>query len=307
MAIYTILSSLAVIFALAVPGVVFQKLKMADQHQLKLMSGFMMKVILPAVIIYSMQTDFSPEMLKSGIKVFAAVFGLFGIVIIFSAVFARVLGMNRKYFGIIAFILFFANTGGIGIPVMNMLFGSEAVFYASVAEMATDVLIFTAGVLLMKSSGNAEGGIDLKALISPGTFSIIIGLVLFLFDIRLPEIINNILDKISGASLPVTMFVIGAQIAAVDMKILKSNWRVFIVTLAKLLVVPVFMYVLAVFVLKCNSLSAGVLTILYAMPTGGAAAIFAQEYGADTQFAASAVFLTDVLCLITLPIIAVII
>lgn len=62
MAIYTILSSLAVIFALAVPGVVFQKLKMADQHQLKLMSGFMMKVILPAVIIYSMQTDFSPEM-----------------------------------------------------------------------------------------------------------------------------------------------------------------------------------------------------------------------------------------------------
>ena len=159
----------------------------------------------------------------------------------------------------------------------------------------------------MKSSGNAEGGIDLKALISPGTFSIIIGLALFLLNIRLPEIINNILEKISGASLPVTMFVIGAQIAAVDMKVLKSDWRVFLVTLAKLLIAPAFMYVLAFFVLKCNTLSASVLTVLYAMPTGGAAAIFAQEYGADTQFAASAVFLTDVLCLITLPIIAVLI
>lgn len=64
--------------------------------------------------------------------------------------------------------------------------------------MATDVLIFTAGVLLMKSSGKNEGGIDLKALLSPGTFGIIIGMALFLLDMRLPDIINNVLESISG-------------------------------------------------------------------------------------------------------------
>ena len=305
MPVYTVLSSLFVIFALAIPGFIFKKINMADETQLKLMSGFMLKVILPAIIIYSMQTDFSVEMLTSGIKVFVAVFVLFGVVLVFAALLTKSIGLDKKSMGLVAFITFFANTGGIGIPVMNMLFGSEAVFYASAAEMATDVLIFTAGVLLMKSSGKSEGGIDLKALLSPGTFGIIIGMALFLLDIRLPDIINNVLESISGASLPVTMFVIGAQIGSIDFKALGCKWRVFVVTAAKLLVVPVLMYFISVKIIKCDTLPAMVLTVLYAMPTGGAAAIFAQEYGADSQFAAEAVFLTDIFCLITLPVIVV--
>ncbi len=305
MPVYTVLNSLFVIFALAIPGVIFKKLNMANENQLKLMSGFMLKVILPAIIIYSMQTDFSVEMLTSCAKVFAAVFVLFGVVLVFSFLFTRGIRMDKKNTGLVAFILFFANTGGIGIPVMNMLFGSEAVFYASAAEMATDVLIFTAGVLLMKSSGKSEGGIDLKALLSPGTFGIIIGMALFLLNIRLPDAINNVLESISGASLPVTMFVIGAQIGGIDFKALGCKWRVFVITAAKLLVVPVFMYFISVNIIKCDTLPAMVLTVLYAMPTGGAAAIFAQEYGADSQLAAEAVFLTDIFCLITLPVIAI--
>ncbi len=306
MPVYTVLSSLFVIFALAVPGFIFRKKNLADETQLKLMSAFMLDVILPSIIIYSMQTDFSSEMLTSGIKVFAAVFALFAVVLIFSAVLTKSMGLDKKSMGLVAFIMFFANTGGIGIPVMNMLFGPEAVFYASAAEMATDVLIFTAGVLLMKSSGTNEGKIDLKALLSPGTFGIVTGMVLFLLDIRLPDIINNVLETISGASLPVTMFVIGAQIGGIDFKALGGKWRVFVVTAAKLLVVPILMYFISIKFIKCDTLPAMVLTVLYAMPTGGAAAIFAQEYGADSEFAAEAVFLTDIFCIVTLPVMIVI-
>ena len=154
-------SSLFIIFALAVPGIIFRRLGMADYRQLKTMSSFMMKIILPAVIIYSMQQDFSQEILSGGIKVFGAVFLLFVLVLAFSAVFTSCIGFDRKYAGLVAFILFFANTGGIGIPVMNMLFGPEAVFYASAVEMAVDILIFTAGTIIMQFSGNSEKmGID---------------------------------------------------------------------------------------------------------------------------------------------------
>ena len=303
MAVYTVLKPLFIIFALAVPGVAFKKLNMADEHQLKLMSGFMLKVILPAIIIYSMQTEFSREVLESGIKVFLAVFLLFGCLFLFSVFFTRGIGLKKSYTGLVAFIMFFANTGGIGIPVMNMLFGSEAVFYASAAEMATDVLIFTAGVLLMKSSGEGnDRRVDIKALISPGTFGIVIGLVLFLTDTRLPEAVNGVLEKLSGASLPVTMFVIGAQIGGIELKTLRGDWRIIAVTAAKLIAAPAVMYVIAFFILKCDTIPAKVLTVLYAMPTGGAAAIFAQEYRADSVFAAKAVFLTDIFCLVTLPV-----
>lgn len=36
--VYTVLSSLFVIFALAIPGFIFKKINMADETQLKLMS-----------------------------------------------------------------------------------------------------------------------------------------------------------------------------------------------------------------------------------------------------------------------------
>ncbi|MHC1720411.1 MAG: AEC family transporter [Clostridiaceae bacterium] len=36
--------------------------------------------------------------------------------------------------GIFAFMLIFANTGFVGIPVINALYGKEAVFYASITE-----------------------------------------------------------------------------------------------------------------------------------------------------------------------------
>lgn len=127
-------------------------------------------------------------------------------------------------------------------------------------------------------------------------------MALFLLDIRLPDIINNVLESISGASLPVTMFVIGAQIGSIDFKALGCKWRVFVVTAAKLLVVPVLMYFISVKIIKCDTLAIYGTYCIVCHAYRCAAAIFAQEYGADSQFAAEAVFLTDIFCLITLPV-----
>ena len=111
----SVINSLFIIFVLSIPGVVFRKLKMIDEKQIKPVSSFMMKVILPAVIIYSMQTDFSKDMLIAGGKVFGSIFVLFLCVFIFSAILSVVTKNGKKYIGIITFLLFFANTGGIGI------------------------------------------------------------------------------------------------------------------------------------------------------------------------------------------------
>lgn len=299
---FTVINSMVIIFMLAVPGFVFRKLGMADEHQLKTMSGFMMKIILPAVIIQSMQIEFSKEMLISGAKIFMAVYILFFAVLAFSAVFSRMPSIGKKNTGLVAFMLFFANTGGIGIPVMKMLFGDEAVFYASAVEIAVDTLIFTGGVLLMQSSSDKKGAsFDVKSLLNPGTFGILCGLILFLTGIRLPDTLNSVFDHLSQASLAVTMFVIGAQIGAVKFKSMLSEKRMYAVTAAKLIAVPVIMFVIAYF-LKCSVMPSLVLTTLFAMPTGGAAVIFAKEYGTDSIFAAEVVFSTDICSLFTIPV-----
>ncbi len=300
-----VFSSLFVIFALAIPGIIFKKLNIVEDNQLKLMSKFMMNVILPAVIVYSMQIEFSNDVFISGLKVFLAVFLLFGIIFLISIVLSFCLGLGKKYIGVVTFVMFFANTGGIGIPVMNMLFGVEAAFYASAAEMATDVLIFTAGVLLMKYSGKSDEGIDLRTLINPGTFAIIIGAILFLTNTRIPSVINNVLQNLSNASLPVAMFIIGVQIGGINLKYILTQWHALLISVLKLTIPPICMYLIAI-ILNCPPLPAKVLATIFAMPTGVAAAIFAQQYNADTKFTVSVVFATDILCLITIPIIVIV-
>ena len=307
----SVINSLFIIFVLSIPGVVFRKLKMIDENQIKPVSSFMMKVILPAVIIYSMQTDFSKDMLIAGGKVFGSIFVLFFFFFIFSAILSVVTKNGKKYIGIITFLLFFANTGGKGIPVMNMLFGTDAVFYASAAEMAVDIILFTAGVLLMQSSGKPVGGkygINVKEIFSPGSFAIVIGLILFLTNTTLPPFINGVLEKLMDASLAVTMFVIGCQIGGVNISVLKKSGKIFaliLVAVSKLIIIPIIMYIIAFFVFKCGQITSLILAVLFGMPTGGAAAIFAQEYSADVDFAASTILLTDIFCLLTIPLLIV--
>ncbi|MCI1931705.1 MAG: AEC family transporter [Clostridia bacterium] len=303
----TVINSMVVIFTLAVPGFVFRKLGLADEHQLKTMSSFMMNIILPAIIIQSMQINFSKEILISGAKIFLAVFIMFFVVLGFSVVFSKSASIGTKNTGLVAFMLFFANTGGIGIPVMKMLFGNEAVFYASSVEIAVDILIFTGGILLMQSSSeNKKVNFNIRALISPGTFGIVCGLILFVTGIRLPDILNNVFNHLSEASLAVTMFVIGAQIGAVKFKKMLYEKRMYYVTAAKLIVIPVIMFAITYF-LRCSFMPSLVLTVLFAMPTGGAAVIFANEYGTDDIFAAEVVFLTDVCSLFTIPVLMILI
>ena len=190
---------------------------------------------------------------------------------------------------------------------MNMLFGTDAVFYASAAEMAVDIILFTAGVLLMQSSGKPVGGkygINVKEIFSPGSFAIVIGLILFLTNTTLPSFINGVLEKLMDASLAVTMFVIGCQIGGVNISVLKKSGKIFaliLVAVSKLIIIPIIMYIIAFFVFKCGQMTSIILAVLFGMPTGGAAAIFAQEYSADVDFAASTILLTDIFCLLTIP------
>lgn len=54
-------------------------------------------------------------------------------------------------------------------------------------ELINDILIFTVGILLIQLSAGANLKVGFKQFINPGLIGVIIGLVLFLLNIQLPE------------------------------------------------------------------------------------------------------------------------
>ncbi len=295
--------SLVTIFLLIVPGVVFGRKKYIDENQTKGMTKFLMNVVLPALIINSMQMEFDVKYLSIILKIILGTFAIFIIACLIGWLLCRLLKMEKHYFGLISFCLFFANTGSIGLPIINTLFGQQAVFYSAIVEIGVDVLIYTLGIVLIQLSAESEEKtlhIDPKKLLSPGLIGIIIGLVLFFCNIELPYIITNTFDKLGGASLLIAMFVIGFNLGSLKLRDLFSDIRIYIIVIVKMIVIPVLVFVLCRFVFGFDYEMSSVMTIMMAMPIGTAVVIFSEEYKANHIFASKCVILTTVSSIITI-------
>jgi len=202
-------------------------------------------------------------------------------------------------------MLLFGNTGFIGIPVINALYGKEAVFYASIIEMVNDIMIFTVGISLIQRSAGRKTKLNVKEFLSPGIIGICIGFTLFLTDNSLPLLINKSIEIIGAATTPLSMFVIGSQIAEIKFKELVGDKVIYITSFAKLLIIPLATMFVTRIIFNDFSLLATVATISFAMPIASCTTIFSQQYKGDVDFATKGVLLSTLLCLITIPIFAI--
>ena len=204
------------------------------------------------------------------------------------------------------FMLLFGNTGFIGIPVIKALYGTEALFYAAIVEVINDVLLFTVGIMLIQISAGAKLRMDPKQLLTPGLIGIFIGLALFILNIQLPEALAKPIAMVGDATTPLTMFAIGGQLAALTVKDIVGDLKVYGVIFLRLMVIPMIALVLVKLFAGDFSLLEKVIVISFAMPAAAVSAIFSQKYKGEEAFATKSVLMTTVCSIITIPIFAII-
>ena len=134
----------------------------------------------PCLVIDAMQLKFSKEILNDCIYTFFILIIIFVLAFIFSILVVKLCKLEKSKSGILAFMFIFGNTGFIGLPVINALYGKTAAFYASIIEMVNDILIFTVGIMLIQYSAGTKTKMDLKGLLSPGIFGVVVGFTLFM-------------------------------------------------------------------------------------------------------------------------------
>lgn len=145
-----------------------------------------------------------------------------------------------------------------------------------------------------------------KELLSPGMVGVMIGLGLFLLQISLPEMIGQAVEMIGNATTPLTMFMIGIQLGELKWKDIVGDIQVYLVSLLKLLLIPVMVLMILRWKTVSFTLLEKTLILSFAMPVGSVAAIFTKQYKSDVEFAAKSVLISTVLCMLSIPIFAVI-
>lgn len=293
------------IFIMIIPGLFFRKRNILTVQQNGAVNSIVVNLTWPCLVIDAMQIEFSVQTLRDTGYILVACLVIFAVLLVFSVPVIRLMRLTKTKQYLTMFMLLFGNTGFIGIPVIKALYGTEALFFAAIVEFINDILLFTVGVLLIQMSAGATLRINIRELLSPGLVGVIIGLVLFLLNFRLPSVLGGSIEMIGNATTPLTMFSIGFQLGGIRLKEILNDWQVYAVLFVKLLIVPCIALGIIRLWAGDFTLLEKVLVLSFAMPVASVSAIFSQQYKGEADFATKSVLLSTVLSLATIPVFAV--
>ena len=198
-AFYTVILAL---FVMLIVGYVASKLNIINDSASKVLSTIVIKIGQPFMIIGSMtRVEYSAERLKNGFVVLGlglAFHALVAVIAYFSVLKYKEIN-ERK---ICEFATIFGNCAFIGFPLIESILGEEGLFYGSFFVVSFNLFMWTWGIIIL-----ARKREDIK--ISPkgmvlnfGTLPCIIGLVLFIARVPIPEFVSSSVSYFGSLCTP---------------------------------------------------------------------------------------------------------
>lgn len=295
--IISVATQVFILFILIGVGFVLTKCKVLNKERVSGLIDIVVYIVTPANLIVSFQRDFKTELLKElGIS-FLLAFVVFFINCVMAKLFIHEKDENKNC--VLQFASAFPNAGYMALPLQKAILGDIGVFYGAAYIAMFHCYIWTYGVKLLSP---AKEKIKLKKiLLNPPIIGIFIGLVLFLAEIRLPEIIVSPLSSFAAMNTPVPMLIIGFYLANTDLKATFTNLWVYVGSFLKLVASPAIALVLCL-ILKTGSDLAVSCIIACSAPAAAMSGMLAMKYNRDTQVSVGMISLTTIMAIITMPI-----
>lgn len=259
------------------------------------MGKLLLYVIMPVAILRSYARDFSMEMLAGFLVSFAAALASLILAMVVSTVFFRKKSAIRQ------FGASFSNAGFIGIPLVQMTLGEEAVFYVASFVAILNILQWTYGVFIM--TRDRETVRLQKIVTNPIVISFAVGMALFFLPIKIPELLSGVIGTLASMNGPLAMIVLGAYLAQTSLKELFTDGETYLCAFVRLIVIPVLTIVLLWVIPGTYSTVRLAVMLVAAAPVGSNVAIFAQLYHKEYTTAVKDVCLSTVFSILTMPLI----
>jgi predicted permease len=297
MEIQLVFSSVGILFILIGIGFLAFHLGVIRREWIPALSSIVLNITLPCLILMSMQVPLSAERMSETISVFLIQILIYTISCTIALALPHLLHMASENCGVHRYMVFFSNLGFMGYPICAALYGPESAFYVTLVNIPFGLLVFSLGVYLIKKDRET---ISVRNMLNPGLIASVAGLCFFLTGIVIPYPISTSLDMLGTATSPLAMVAIGAMIASMPVSSTFRDWRMYVISAIRLVIIPCITFlILRPFI--SDPLLLGVPVLLSAMPAAANTVFMAQEYGGDVEAASRGVFLSTILCLITLP------
>ena len=283
--------------AIVAVGAVLRLTGVLSREDARPINAIIIYAALPAFIFRSV---YGAELRQELLGVVAVAWGVFAVMAGLAWIAARALKLPRPTAGGFIIVTALGNTGYIGYPVTQALFGAtalpEAVFYDVFGTVGA--LVFVGLLVAQRYGDNDEAHVNpLRELV---TFPAVIALAvaLLLRSVPIPELVSSGLGLLANMVAPLIMLSVGMSLRFSTLG--RAAGPLAVVSVLRLIVAPAIALGLGMLLL-----GSGVplrLAVLQAgMPSMMLTLVVGERFGLDSDFIASAIFVTTALSAVALP------
>lgn len=294
-----LLQRIAQLFIILFLGWLIVRVGILKSEDSRVLSMLLLYIITPCVTIHSFQLQRTADTLQMMKLSFLAAVILNVLLVIVGTLLARLFRLDT----VEKASVIYSNACNFVIPLVNSIFGAEWVLYVTMFNMVQLVLLWTHGRILISGKRNVSlrdvfGNVNIIA--------IAIGLVLFVFQLPLPGVIDGAFSLVSDMVGPAAMLITGMLMAGLDLKALKAYRRIWKPVLLRLVVLSFLLTAL----MKYSGLAAlapnGETVLLISLmstitPSANTVTQFSQMFGQDARYSSLINALTMLLSIVTIP------
>jgi len=138
---------------------------------------------------------------------------------------------------------------------------------------------------------------------TPAFIGMILGFVIFLSPFKLTGFVQQSFTSIGSINTPVAMLVLGTYLAKSKLIDIFKNKHVYQIAFYRLILIPIIALLVLSLLPMIRPEVRLVLLIASSAPSATILAIFSQRFGHDYAYGAQIISFTNLMCLITIPIV----
>ena len=298
---------------LALVGFIARRLNVITAEINSAVATIIIKITTPFLILVTLSNfRLTPKELTNGATVFFSAFLVLLTAGVIGFLFSNVLKLEGARKNIFRMAMIFGNIVFMAYPLYDALFpNGTGLFYAVFYTLANDILLWTLGIYLINKHTGAKVRENLKYLINSNTVAFAIGLVILFTGMKqfaanhgyMGNVYNSIFDivrPLGNATVPLSMLFIGANLAGMEFKSTFKDFSILVYTLFKLLLIPIGV-LLILSLIGVTGIVKQVIVMQSAMPCAIIVATLAKQYDSDHEFATRCIFISTILCVLTIP------
>ena len=292
---YIRLGAIALIIAL---GFLLGKMKLISEKTNKELTNLLLVIFMPASLFVAFPSSYEESAANIFFSGLLAGFLVMTMLIILAklifnkSIFKKDLSYEAQF----AFI--FNNATFLGYPIVSSTFGSSGILAYCGFIIAFNIALFSYGIWLFERKITVR--LIRSIVFNPNILAVIIGMVLFLLNIELPQFFTGAVSYVGGATTPLSLICIGFMLSQAKLLKVIRKWRLMLTAIIQLILGPLVTWgVLTLLNFPVEVIQ--VCTLIQALPTATSLGLFAVKYGGNAAESSELVTISTLFSVATLP------